>query len=205
MLQVATERERPDAAPTMASSALDALGLDYDDSDGESSEEEAPAQAAPAPAPAAASIPPPAAAPRSALPDAGALLGDMPDEVDWDARAEPDEPAYDPVGTSYNNVSLPTSMASAAEKHNMYADKRRAPDRTTLYGNPGGSAGSTSASGAASGASTTAGPSSGRGAAAAPPRRSSGALLPPQLRRPNVTTEDLGAMRAKKRSRPAAE
>ena len=105
--------------------ALSALGNIYDgSSDGESDDDEPAAAAAPASAPAATT----AAAPvKEALPDAGDLLSDMPDEVDWSARPGPVEeeaPGYDPVGTKYNNVPLPTTMAREQDAHNDVAHSK---------------------------------------------------------------------------------
>jgi hypothetical protein len=106
--------------------ALSALGNIYDGSsdDDESVDDEPTAAAASASAPAAAT----AAAPvKEALPDAGDLLSDMPDEVDWSARPGPVEeeaPGHDPVGTTYNNVPLPTTMAREQDAHNDVAHSK---------------------------------------------------------------------------------
>ena len=121
----------------------------------------------------------------------------MPDEVDWDARADAssDEPEYDRPGTSYNNVALPSSMATAADRHNLYAENR---DRVKGH-NPK----TLLTGGAAVPAAAT--PASAPAPAVVKPRRSApgGALIPPQLRRPNVSTEDQAAMRTK-RSKPSS-
>ena len=91
--------------------ALSALGNIYDGSSDDESDDDEPAAAAAASASAPAATP--AGAPvKEALPDAGDLLSDMPDEVDWSVRPGPVEeeaPGYDPVGTKYNNVPLPTT------------------------------------------------------------------------------------------------
>jgi len=186
--------------------ALNALGLDYDDSDDSASE--APAENAAAAVPAGPTegapiaLPPVAAA---ALPDAGALLGDMPDEVDWDARAPSPEnaPTYDAKGTAYNNVALPASMAADANRQNYKAEKRSRPP----YGL--GDAAAAAAAAVTAGSSTAAPvpskPAGGRGRTAQRPaaRSSGGVMMPPQLAgRRNVTTEDVPSYNSSSTKRP---
>ena len=200
----------------MASSALDALGLAYDDDDDEDDDEEeevqqesttetakppTPSAAAVAAAAAAAASTNPAA-PRPALPDAANLLSGLPDEVDWDAQSEEDdEPAYDRKGTRYNAVALPSILSQQGEQQSvkMVSLQRRL--------NEGPAA---SLSGGATHPKPAGGDTS--GAKGAPPSNaprqapkasgSSSVLLPPQLRRPNVPTEELSQMRTK-RTKPS--
>ena len=106
--------------------ALSALGNIYDGSSDDESDDDEPVAAAAASASAPAATP--AAAPvKEALPDAGDLLSDMPDEVDWSVRPGPVEeeaPGYDPVGTTYNNVPLPKTMAREQDAHNDVAHSK---------------------------------------------------------------------------------
>ena len=106
--------------------ALSALGNIYDGSSDDESDDDEPAAAAAVSASAPAATP--AGAPvKEALPDAGDLLSDMPDEVDWSVRPGPVEeeaPGYDPVGTKYNNVPLPTTMAREQDAHNDVAHSK---------------------------------------------------------------------------------
>jgi len=192
----------------MASSALDALGLAYgdsDDSDDDDDDEEEEAKdeslekaSTGAPALPAVQLPPLAAA---ALPDAGDLLSELPDEVDWDARQEEDVPTYDPKGTTYNTVALPASMAKESEQHNakrksVQPCRKQAPSAASSKGVD---------------FSQTSMPVQAAQSSVQPAKvartevrgKSSGVLLPPQLRRPNVTTEELSAMRSAKRQKPA--
>ena len=110
--------------------ALSALGNIYDgssDDDDESVDDEPAAAAASAPAASAPAAATAAAPVKEALPDAGDLLSDMPDEVDWSARPGPVEeeaPGHDPVGTTYNNVPLPTTMAREQDAHNDVAHSK---------------------------------------------------------------------------------
>ena len=192
--------------------ALNALGLAYRSDDDEEDEEEPQdppprqqqqqqQQHATLPA---VSLPPLAA--KAGLPDAAAL--GLPDKDDWEAHSEEEEeaPAHDRVGTTYNAVAVPKSIASATEEHNYKATK--APHSRT---NAGAAvkealasvatvaAGSSSGSKGESGSAPTA---AGSGAIASKPkaRTSGGMLLPPQLSgRRNVTTEELSSMRTAKR------
>jgi len=196
--------------------ALSALGLDYDD-DGEDSDDDDEYEAdggageplAPSLLPSNRAAPVSLAAGASTsqpLPDAGNLLGDLPDEVDWDRRDTDDEdsvPAHDPKGTRYNSVALPASMAAAAEQHNQQAGKR-----PTAFAGSGRSTAAAMPSGVGD-ATPTVGvvvvaPTAGGAAVARRPVKAQdggkGMLLPPQLRgRRNVATEDLGALRTAKR------
>ena len=108
--------------------ALSALGNIYDgSSDDDESDDEPAAAAASAPAASAPAAATAAAPVKEALPDAGDLLSDMPDEVDWSARPGPVEeeaPGHDPVGTTYNNVPLPTTMAREQDAHNDVAHSK---------------------------------------------------------------------------------
>ena len=108
--------------------ALSALGNIYDgSSDDDESDDEPAAAAASAPAASAPTAAAAAAPVKEALPDAGDLLSDMPDEVDWSARPGPVEeeaPGHDPVGTTYNNVPLPTTMAREQDAHNDVAHSK---------------------------------------------------------------------------------
>ena len=108
--------------------ALSALGNIYDgSSDDDESDDEPAAAAASAPAASAPAAAAAAAPVKEALPDAGDLLSDMPDEVDWSARPGPVEeeaPGHDPVGTTYNNVPLPTTMAREQDAHNDVAHSK---------------------------------------------------------------------------------
>lgn len=170
----------------MADAALNVLGLAYgSDSDDSDVEEETPvpsATPAATAAVAAASIPP-----QRMLPSADDLLSDLPNEVDWNARTEPADASYDKPGTNYNAVRLPTTMSQDAARHNRLSRDRLLQSLA-----------------ASDGASQPARTQPGQGSAQAQrPKGSSGKLLPPQLRRPNVATEDLSAMRTAKRSKPA--
>ena len=168
--------------------ALGALGAIYDGSDDDDNDEPpvavAPASAAPTAAPAKAAAS--STLPATALPDAGDLLSDMPDEVDWSARAAPAEevPAHDAVGTRYNAVPLPSTMARDASAHNeVAAGKGRAQSSSFRPLRQGGAP---LAAAKADGAGKN--------------------LLPPQLRRPNISTEDSGAWRTNsKRQKPASD
>lgn len=176
--------------------ALDALGLAYEDDSDDDEDEVAPAQCPPAvpvasaPAPAALSMPPIAAA----LPDAGAL--GLPDEDDWSGHVDAeDEPVYDPVGTKYNAVAVPTSISKASEDHNSRAGcgKRSGPSHSVMLALKEGLSASTSGIPA----SRPMEPPKVRTA-----RAPTGVLLPPQVRpraKPNVTTEELSNMRSAKR------
>tara|TARA_B110001452_G_scaffold252942_1_gene243182 strand:+ start:264 stop:809 length:546 start_codon:yes stop_codon:yes gene_type:complete len=172
------------------SALMSSYGDDDDDDDDDEEEEEtvAPAAAALAPKPA------PAAAP-AALPDAGDLLGDLPDEVDWSVRAPSEAleaaPAHDAVGTRYNAVPLPNAMARAGDTHNQraLAGKARQPSKPGSQGLLGGRGGGGGSGGGGGGSSSAAKPSGGAGKS----------MLPPQLRRPNVATEDSAAWRTAKR------
>ena len=195
--------------------ALDALGLSYGDDDDDDDDDDEEEQVA---GPPAAVVPPAAAAlsaasQPAALPDAANLLMSLTDEVDWTARKDDDdEPKYDAKGTRYNSVALPDSMRQESDQFNARTGKSAtsggawkqagaaarasvaaalATDGVGLIGGGGGSSSAAAASSSAkgSGAST-------EGRAAKP---KSGLLLPPQLRRPNVTTEDTGNMRTAKR------
>ena len=123
--------------------ALGALGNIYDGSSSEDDDDEPPAAAASASAPskdAPAASTAKATAPE-ALPDAGDLLSDMPDEVNWSIRAAPVEeaPGYDPVGTKYNSVPLPSTMAREQDAHNDVAagkGKGKPASRTLRQGPP---------------------------------------------------------------------
>lgn len=108
--------------------ALSALGNIYDGSSDDDSDDDEPAAAA-VTAPSAPATTTASAPVKEALPDAGDLLSDMPDEVDWSVRPGPVEeeaPGYDPVGTSYNNVPLPTTMAREQDAHNDVAQSKAA-------------------------------------------------------------------------------
>jgi len=168
--------------------ALAALGNYEDGSDSGSDDamecqpSGAASAAAAAAAAASASVPAAGLQP-SLLPDASGL--GLPDS--WTSHADDgddsaEEPAHDPKGTKYNAVALPASLANAT------ASSR--PGRTTHK-----PAAIPVFSAAGSEASSSAAPAAKRQAVApAPvPRRAvggSGQLLPPQLRRPNVITED---------------
>ena len=193
----------------MASSALDALGLAYGDSDDSDDEEEEEAMVAKdesleKASTGASALPavqlPPLAAAAAALPDAGDLLSELPDEVDWDARQEEDVPTYDPKGTTYNTVALPASMAKESEQHNA---KRKSVQPGRKQAPPAASSKGVNFS--QSSMPVQAAQSSAQPAKVARTEvrgKSSGVLLPPQLRRPNVTTEELSAMRSAKRQKP---
>ena len=190
--------------------ALNALGLAYGSDDDEEDEEE-PQDPPPrqqqqhvlATLP-AVSLPPLAA--KAGLPDAAAL--GLPDKDDWEAHSEEEEeaPAHDRVGTTYNAVAVPKSIASATEEHNSKATK--APHSRTNAGaavkealaSVAAVAGSSSSG--SKGESGSAPTAAGSGASVSNPkaRISGGMLLPPQLSgRRNVTTEELSSMRTAKR------
>ena len=196
--------------------ALNALGLAYGSDDDEEDEEEIAAHEPPrqqqqqqqqqqhvlATLP-AVSLPPLAA--KAGLPDAAAL--GLPDKDDWEAHSEEEEeaPAHDRVGTTYNAVAVPKSIASATEEHNYKATKAPhsrnagAAVKEALASVATVAAGSSSGSKGESGSAPTA---AGSGASASKPkaRTSGGMLLPPQLSgRRNVTTEELSSMRTAKR------
>ena len=104
--------------------ALGALGNIYDGSSSDDDDDEPAAAAATAPSNNAPATTIAEAAVPTALPDAEDLLSDMPDEVDWSVRAAPvveEDPGYDPVGTKYNSVPLPSSMAREQSAHNDVA------------------------------------------------------------------------------------
>ena len=192
--------------------ALNALGLAYGSDDDEEEEEEPQdppprqqqqqqQQHATLPA---VSLPPLAA--KAGLPDAAAL--GLPDKDDWEAHSEEEEeaPAHDRVGTTYNAVAVPKSIASATEEHNYKATK--APHSRTNAGAAVKEALASVATVAAGSSSSSKGESgsapaaAGSGASASKPkaRTSGGMLLPPQLSgRRNVTTEELSSMRTAKR------
>ena len=194
--------------------ALNALGLAYGSDDDEEDEEEIAAHEPPqqqqqqqqhviATLP-AVSLPPLAA--KAGLPDAAAL--GLPDKDDWEAHSEEEEeaPAHDRVGTTYNAVAVPKSIASATEEHNYKATK--APHSRTNAGAAVKEALASVATVAAGSSSSSKGESgsapaaAGSGASASKPkaRTSGGMLLPPQLSgRRNVTTEELSSMRTAKR------
>ena len=192
--------------------ALNALGLAYGSEDDEEDEEEPQdppprqqqqqqQQHATLPA---VSLPPLAA--KAGLPDAAAL--GLPDKDDWEAHSEEEDeaPAHDRVGTTYNAVAVPKSIASATEEHNYKATK--APHSRTNAGaavkealaSVAAVAGSSSSG--SKGESGSAPTAAGSGASVSNPkaRISGGMLLPPQLSgRRNVTTEELSSMRTAKR------
>lgn len=119
----------------------------------------------------------------SLLPDASGL--GLPDS--WTSHGGEDcdssaEPAHDPKGTRYNTVQLPASLANAGASSKLGRTTHK-PAAIPIF--PAG----------ASDAASLAAPAAKRQAvASAPaPRRAVGGqrqLLPPQLRRPNVVTED---------------
>jgi len=188
--------------------ALAALGKYEDGSDSGSDEEmhdgASGASAAAAAAASAAAISAANAAARSSsLPDASGLglpdiwtsHGDDDDDDDVD-----EEPAHDPKGTSYNTVSLPSCLASAGAPSRPGRQSGHKPATIPVFSSAGG------------GAPSSDGPAAKRQAVAPPqapaqPRRASagssggGQLLPPQLRRPNVVTEDSGAWSSKPKPR----
>ena len=152
---------------------------------------------------------------QAVLPDAGALLSDLPDKVDWNARGEDSDaqPQYDPKGTRYNSVPLPKSMVQEQSSFNAMTGGTRLVSGSQM------ASGSDTAAAVAAGLSavdaasldaTAAGKRSEGAGGLLPSRRTSlpkastgGLLLPPQLRRPNVATEDIDGIRAAKRPRPA--
>ena len=182
-------------AKRMADAALNVLGLSYgsgsdDDDDDEEEEEE---QDAPAPAaPSAAAMAAAAAAATPGLPDIGDMLDDVPD---WNEVGEEPEPSYDRPGTNYNAVPLPSSMSREAADHNRKSAPGAKPGKGRGRGTPNLSF-----------------PPSDLPAASQKPRaqqpmkraaEGGGALLTPQLRRPNVATEDQSAIRTAKRPKGA--
>ena len=187
--------------------ALGALGLEYGESDDESEGESAPPPPQAAPPAVEPTRPEVAVAPISlpslaaaVLPDAGSL--GLPDQEDWDTRSSgdaEDEVAHDPVGTRYNAVAVPSTISMASEEHNYKVSKGAAPKAShgaallEALGRTDFSSTSASAPGAAAGGGVS--KSAQRGKSSSP----SGVLLPPQLRRPNVTTEELSNMRTAKR------
>ena len=157
---------------------LAALGSYGSDDSGDSDEEEA----APAPPPAPAAAPAAPLAP-PALPDADSLLSDMPT---WEPAAAPAAPRLDPKGTKYNAVPLPDTLKQAAAAASSSRPPPRAPAARQLRQTEGGA----------------------RDVPAAGSDADKKRLLPPQLRRPNISTEDNAAMRltqnAPKRPKPDA-
>jgi len=146
---------------------LAALG-NYGSDDSDDSEEEAPAPAPAAPAAAPAAAAPLAPAP---LPDADSLLSDMPT---WEPpAAEPAAPALDPKGTKYNAVPMPQTMVQQANAASSSREHGRAREAKMLRPSEG----------------------SGRDVPAAGSAVDKKRLLPPQLRRPNISTEDNAGMR----------
>uniref|UniRef100_A0A7S4FB68 Uncharacterized protein n=1 Tax=Chrysotila carterae TaxID=13221 RepID=A0A7S4FB68_CHRCT len=127
----------------------------------------------------------------AALPDASALLEDMPE---WRAAAEPAEPKRDPKGTRYNAVPMGELLQKETARASMYAgQKRPSASQPQLFGK----AASSGKAGDAEVAKTV--PVAERRALqiqnpASPAPRVGKQLLPPQLRKPNVSTEDSGAM-----------
>ena len=204
----------------MADRALNVLGLSYAESDeDESDEDDGDAAVAAAPIPvavaAAAASAGKATASSSLLPDASKL--GLPDEEDWegvDNDGEDEEPAYDAVGTKYNAVALPTSMANDADKHNSRAGQKpgqknfgsastkaaiaEALAATNTMGSCGGATCSSSSNSSSS--NNHVAPPAASSAGKPAPSRKGGVMMPPQLRRgPNVTTEELSAIRTAKR------
>ena len=193
--------------------ALSALGLAYNDDDDDSDEEgeehamQKSVPARPSACTSAGGSTQTSAAMESsslnALPDA-ADLG-LPGEDDWradDANDVDATPAYDRVGTRYNAVALPSSMASEAETFNNRTGRQNTSSGST--GSASVKAAVASALGAADAISTTSSSSSSSttNRSAGKPLRNRGVMLPPQLRRPNVTTEELSSMRTAKRHKP---
>lgn len=172
----------------MADAALDVLGLGAYASGSETSEkdEDSPATAPPSKAvPSSSLTPAPKSSPSLILPSAVDL--DLPDEIQWNARREANEPEYDRPGTTYNAVPLPKALSNDAVRHNRLSAQAVA----------------ASGSRQPAGAQPT-GPQSRhvQYPQASVVSRSSGQLVPPQLRRPNVATEDLESMRTAKRIKP---
>jgi hypothetical protein len=199
----------------MAQNALDALGLAYDDESSSESGEEQPQQVS-VPTTNAAARPPvalPPVAAAASLPDAGALLSDMPE---WDAEhSEDDEPAHDPRGTRYNAVALPSSMSNEAAQFNKprggaLSKLSRPQDTAALVASALSGVGAEPASSStqplahASDRSGAPPSTAGRPSAKRKSGSGGGVLLPPQLRRPNVTTEELSTMRTAKRPKATA-
>ncbi|KAL1525481.1 hypothetical protein AB1Y20_020337 [Prymnesium parvum] len=164
----------------MADAALDVLGLGNYGSGEEDSEEDSVDGGEGTTVPEQPAPPPRrAAAPAAAsLPDVGEMLNDMPQ---WEA-SEPAAAAHDRRGTNYNAVPLPSSLQREAVSHNR------------------GTARGVASAGAASRESIRHSRAPVPVKRQAEPERS---LLPPQLRRPNVTTEDQSSIRLAKRSKPA--
>lgn len=178
----------------MADAALNALGLGAYGSDNDSDSEEEEEEEA-APPSVAAPVAAAAASPQRALPSAADLLSDLPD---WSERSEPDEPEYDRPGTSYNAVPLPTTMSMEASRHNRKSAEAGKKLAAQLHAPlPLLSAQPQPPTPAPASATAQ------RPRPSVPKGSSSGQLLPPQLRKPNVATEDLSSMRTAKRPKPA--
>ena len=140
----------------------------YGDSDSSDESEDAPPSKSPPCRPARAESSSPVA-----LPDADSLLDGLPD---WNAQPEAPAPRdRDAKGTLYNSVPMGQSLIRETEqgqaKDARRGQKTAPPQVKHFFG----------------GAAKPAAP-------AKPPRAPSGPLLPPQLRRPNVSTEDKAGM-----------
>lgn len=205
--------------------ALSALGLAYYDSDDDEDADGDEGNATPTPSDVketviegTAALPAPTShSSQAVLPDAGTLLSDLPDKVDWNAHAEDSDaqPQYDPKGTRYNSVPLPKSMVQEQSSFNAMTGGTRLVSGSQM------ASGSNTAAAVAAGLSavdaasfdaTAAGKRSEGAGGLLPSRRTSlpkastgGLLLPPQLRRPNIATEDIDGIRAAKRPKPATK
>eukprot|EP00310_Coccolithus_braarudii_P006049 CAMPEP_0183359132 /NCGR_PEP_ID=MMETSP0164_2-20130417/51292_1 /TAXON_ID=221442 /ORGANISM="Coccolithus pelagicus ssp braarudi, Strain PLY182g" /LENGTH=227 /DNA_ID=CAMNT_0025533181 /DNA_START=18 /DNA_END=702 /DNA_ORIENTATION=- len=171
----------------MSMDALAALG-DYDD-DSEEEEEAVDTQDTGARTSAAASCSSsklaPAMASALALPDADALLEGMPD---WSAAAAVEEaPLRDKKGVSYNAVPMGETLQRETARAGMHsAAHRNNTARAPLF---------------TSSRATDSASAHKKSASADPVVANSHAkqLLPPQLRRPNISTEDSAGMGVSKR------
>lgn len=202
--------------------ALGALGAIYSGSESDEDDEEQPAAIAPAKAAATVQSSSKAAAPvavPAALPDAGDLLGDLPDEVDWSFRetasSTAEAPAHDPVGTKYNAVALPGTLASDARTHNEAAAGRSHPSgaRPLRQAPPparSDGSGKNLLPPQVRRACTRHGPTGTAHGRGPPPRPATAAAHDArararQLRRPNKSTEDSAAWRTAKRHKAGKE
>ena len=123
------------------------------------------------------------------------------------AADDDDVPQYDPKGTRYNAMALPSSMRQEAEQFNARTGKNAMGGGAWKQSGAAARA-SVAAALSSDGVGVGIGGSGGGGAATStapaskPKPKSSGVLLPPQLRRPNITTEDTSSMRTAKRPKP---
>merc|ERR1719248_161945 len=111
----------------------------------------------------------------------------------WSAMPAVDVLTHDPMGTSYNAVPMGESLHRETARARMHSAGRK-PAATTapLFGSasPAGTGGHAGVPSLKKSTESGTGKSS-----------SSKQLLPPQLRRPNISTEDSHAMGVSKRSK----